>query len=256
MATTVTGNALALITNDQTQELTFTFLSPVAAFGFNFGGTELEWQLQAYSVAGSLLDELTIPVFGSSNDGEWFGIAAAGIAWARLYNPAFDVASNTGSLDYVVLDNFTYASAVPEPSTFMLIALGLAGLALRFRHQRSNRAGKEAVMKSVVAILVVLITAVGFVPQASAVALSTTNPEYSVVVSTTQTGINQWRFDYTVTNHEDTGLNYWLDGWNYYGFSQGFAGFHIEIPQNAVVYPRPNLMRINPFGGHNGPIIA
>jgi hypothetical protein len=134
----VTGNSLALTSNDRTEEITFNFLSPVNAFGFNFGGADLEWRLIAYSAADTILDELTISPFGGSNNGEWFGISVPGIASTRLYNTAFDIGSDTGTPDYVVIDNFTYVSAVPEPSTFMLISLGLAGLGFGCRQQRNR----------------------------------------------------------------------------------------------------------------------
>lgn len=127
------GNSVALTSNDRTQEIIFNFLSPVTAFGFNLGGADLEWRLIAYSTSNAILGDMLITPFGSSNSGEWFGILAPGIASAILYNTAFDVANNTGTTDYVVLDNLTYATSVPEPATFMLMSLGLAGLGFRRR---------------------------------------------------------------------------------------------------------------------------
>jgi hypothetical protein len=133
----VTGNSLALTTNDRTQEITFNFAAPVDAFGFNFGGADLDWHLIAYSATSTVLDAFNIAPFGSSNNGEWFGIAAPGIASAKLYNTAFDITGNTGTLDYVVIDNFTYAEPIPEPATILLVGTGLAGLAAARR--RKNR---------------------------------------------------------------------------------------------------------------------
>ena len=121
----VTGNGMALTSNDRTQSVTFNFLSPVDAFGFNLGGTDLEWHLAAYSSTGTILDELSIPSYSDSNMGEWFGISAPGIVSARLFNTAFNIGSNQGTVDYVVLDNFTYVSAVPEPGTFILMGVGI-----------------------------------------------------------------------------------------------------------------------------------
>jgi len=132
----VTGNSLALTTNDQTQEITFNFAAPVEAFGFNFGGVDSSWHLVAYSAASTVLDEFSIAPFGSSNNGEWFGIAGPGIASVQLYNTAFDIASNTGTLDYVVIDNLTYAAPIPEPATILLFSTGLAGLAAGRRKMR------------------------------------------------------------------------------------------------------------------------
>lgn len=126
----VTGNSLALTTNDLTQQLTLSFLSPVTAFGFNFGGADVAWRLSAYSAAGALLDEQLISPFGNSNDGAWFGISAPGISSARLHNTAFDIGAGTGTPDYVVIDNVTVVRAIPEPATTLLMGLNLAGLCL------------------------------------------------------------------------------------------------------------------------------
>lgn len=133
-----TGNSLTLTTNDRTQAIEFDFASPVDAFGFNFGGTNETWHLIAYGAGGTILEELDLPVLDTGNDGDWRGIAAAGIVSAKLYNTAFDVGTDSGSLDYVVLDNFTYLAApVPEPETYalMLAGLGLVGLITRRRAQ-------------------------------------------------------------------------------------------------------------------------
>jgi hypothetical protein len=134
----VTGNSMALTSNDRTEEVVFNFLSPVDAFAFNFGGADLEWRLIAYSVTNTILDELTISPFGNSNNGEWFGISTAGIVSARLYNPAFDVGSNSGSTDYVIIDNFTYVESVPEPATILLMCLGLLGILATSMRRRGN----------------------------------------------------------------------------------------------------------------------
>ena len=132
----MTGKCMALTSNDRTQEVTFTFSTPVDAFGFNLGGTDSPWHLVAYSAANDIVGERTIAPFGNSNNGEWFGIASSGITAARLYNTEFDVLNNTGITDYVVLDNFTYATPVPEPSTCILTGLGLVGLSLSARKRR------------------------------------------------------------------------------------------------------------------------
>ncbi len=126
----VSGNSMALTSNDRTEEIRFDFSSPVDAFGVNLGGLDFEWHLVAYSSSNAILDDLIITPFGSSNDGEWFGISTPGIASAILYNTAYNASNDTGTPDYIVLDNFTYATSVPEPVMLVLMSLGLAGLGI------------------------------------------------------------------------------------------------------------------------------
>lgn len=110
----------------------FDFATTVTAFGFNWGAADFDWTLSAYDSADNLLDSQVIaPTFGS-NAQEFFGIAAAGIAYATL---------STNSGDYVFIDNFTYAGDggvdVPVPASAPLALLMLAGLAgVRRRAQR------------------------------------------------------------------------------------------------------------------------
>lgn len=122
----VTGKALALTTNDSVKEVVFAFTGLVDAFGFNIGGTDVaDWQLVAYSATGATLESLSVPVLNDGNNGNYLGIAMPGIASARL--------SNSGSEDYVVLDNFTYVKQIPEPFSLALIGIGIAGIAYRQR---------------------------------------------------------------------------------------------------------------------------
>lgn len=137
----VTGNSLALTTNDRTQEIEFAFAAPVDAFGFNFGGTNATWHLVAYGAGDAVLGELDLPQIDVANDGDWRGIAAPGIVSARLYNTAFDIGADSGSLDYILLDNFTYqAAAVPEPEAYALMLAGLCLVGL-IAHRREPRFG-------------------------------------------------------------------------------------------------------------------
>lgn len=102
----------------------FDFATTVSAFGFNWGAADFNWTLAAYDSADNLLDSQVIAPTYSSNAQEFFGIAAAGIAYATLM---------TGSGDYVFIDNFTYSSSggvdVPAPASALLALFALAGLA-------------------------------------------------------------------------------------------------------------------------------
>lgn len=100
----------------------FDFAVAVSAFAFNWGAADYVWQLSAYDAANNLLDSLALTPTLSSNAGEYFGIAANGIAYATLI---------TGSGDYVFIDNFTSApvAAVPLPASVLLMLAGLGALA-------------------------------------------------------------------------------------------------------------------------------
>lgn len=76
------------------------------------------------------------PTHGS-NAGEFFGIAAAGIARAEL------VSSNFSFRDWVFIDNLTFVRgrvAVPEPGTLALFGAGLLGLVAVRRRAGIGRA--------------------------------------------------------------------------------------------------------------------
>lgn len=104
--------------------LTFTFAKPVSSLGFLWGASDSSWTLRAYGSDNNLLESFTLPVTGSSNDGEFYGLSDAGIASATL--------TTDGYGDWVFVDNFTYAgdgsASVPEPSTLLLLGAGLAGV--------------------------------------------------------------------------------------------------------------------------------
>ena len=126
------GNALT----DQRwafEELYFDFDAAVEGFGFFYGASDYGWELTAYDAAGGVLETLLLPVLGESNDGDFFGIKASGIARASLRT------ARPGDIkDYIFVDNFTLGaaspvSAVPEPAAWamMIVGFGLSGAALR-----------------------------------------------------------------------------------------------------------------------------
>lgn len=133
----VTGQAIALTTNDRTQSLDLVFATTVDAFGLNIGGTDQIWRLEAYAAGGALIEGMDIPILAAANDGQWYGIAAGGIAGARLFNTAFDVSRDSGTLDYIVVDNVTTASVVPEPGTMALALVALFGCRIVRRRSRT-----------------------------------------------------------------------------------------------------------------------
>ncbi len=101
------------------------FDGTVSAFAFNFGASDSSWLLSAYSATNALLDTLLISPTSSSNAGNYFGLAVAGISYFTL--------TNQGGGDWVFIDDLTFLAdgsmgEVPVPGAALLLLTGLAGL--------------------------------------------------------------------------------------------------------------------------------
>jgi hypothetical protein len=119
----------------------FDFATPVNAFGFNWGASDNDWLLSAFDSGGGLIETLTVPKVFSSNAGEYFGIAASGIAFATLVDQKDRIAEG----DYVFIDNFTYVKqqvSVPEPSS--VLGLGLLGFGAFFKRKFNQKQKQDS----------------------------------------------------------------------------------------------------------------
>jgi hypothetical protein len=107
-------------------DLELVFATSVTAFGFDINALDIDLTMELYDSGGTLLDSFLIPsqpslgMSGNARRDYWGGSSAAPVARVRLLNST--------QHDFFVLDNVSFVPA-PEPSTVVLLALGLAGLA-------------------------------------------------------------------------------------------------------------------------------
>ncbi|MFC1750193.1 hypothetical protein ACFL2V_15440 [Pseudomonadota bacterium] len=115
------------------QKLKIDFATGADAFAFNFGASNEDWLLEAFDVASGLLESYLLPQTWWNNNGEYFGIAAAGISFVTLTQLTHTTDANA---DHILLDNFAYVAAdIPSPAPIALLLLGLAGMAMVSRRK-------------------------------------------------------------------------------------------------------------------------
>jgi len=111
--------------------MTFTFATPMTAFGFNYGATDDPWTLSAYDAGSNLLASATVPPIGASNAGEFIGLATtnASIAFATFVDDG-----GIWFPDWIAIDNFKYTEVpwvtVSNPAPVVVISLGVPGVQL------------------------------------------------------------------------------------------------------------------------------
>ncbi len=125
------GNGTFIGTNLPNETLTITFTgAPVTAVGGNFWATNISDVFQAQPVTVTLSNGTTTS----------FTPTSATVSSYRGFTSTLAITSLTLSSTaavYAGMDNFTVGSAVPEPTSYMLFALGLGGLLLARRRQAS-----------------------------------------------------------------------------------------------------------------------
>lgn len=127
-------------------QLRVNFATPVDAFAFNWGAADNQWLLSAFDAANNLLEATLIPAVFSSNAGDFFGVAAAEIAFFTLV----DQKNSAVNGDFVFIDGFTYRVGedgpipVSEPGTLGVLAMGLALFAIAARRRKAGLLGGSA----------------------------------------------------------------------------------------------------------------
>lgn len=138
------GGTSNCLVNEDSQSLTFTFTSPISAFGFDLGAVNFDSALTAYDSLNQVLEVVTVPdqvTGGSFPYAGFWGINAGSAVIDHFTMQA--VISDIYGGDVWVVDNVTYATGsesnpVPEPSTLLLLGTGLLTVAARRRRaQRS-----------------------------------------------------------------------------------------------------------------------
>lgn len=98
-----TTGARYLTNGSATKVFSINFPSPVSAFGFNFGASDITWTMTAYDAAGNVVETMAIPATRGSNSGNYFGLSAPGIASVYLQQGA-----GLRLTDLVYLDNLRF----------------------------------------------------------------------------------------------------------------------------------------------------
>jgi hypothetical protein len=130
----MTGNYLSNQFNGGA--FTISFAKPVSAFGFNWGAADQPWTMSLFGVNNTLLETIDIAAQIDPYAGLIGGVNLSGIT-----SVVFTDLSSYG-FDYILLDNLQYVQAnvveVPEPSSMLLLGLGLVALVVAVRRKRKN----------------------------------------------------------------------------------------------------------------------
>lgn len=136
--TTGNGHLSNLTNSGSVQSFRFDFSAKSTAFGFNFGGHDIDWLLQGFDSAGNVLEQLLINPLGGVHSGEYFGLySTIDFKFATL------TILNKSASDLVFIDNFTVVSGaqpspVPVPPALPMIAAALLSLAgVRFSRAKT-----------------------------------------------------------------------------------------------------------------------
>jgi len=115
------------IKNTSGQNYIFDFSTAISAFGWNWGAADQGgWKISLFDNGNQLISSYDIAAQTSANGyANFYGATGVNISRVTLAN------STAG--DYAMIDNLHYvkSSSVPEPSTLVIFAIGIIGLASR-----------------------------------------------------------------------------------------------------------------------------
>jgi hypothetical protein len=100
------------VTHPLASSIRFNFTVPTSGFAFNFGATNVIWELKAYDSTNQLLGSVNVPEIIASNLGEYIGLRFAGsrISYATFIQP-------NNSSDWIFIDNFVFFSGPAAADT-------------------------------------------------------------------------------------------------------------------------------------------
>lgn len=101
-------------------EASLSFNEGVSAVAFNLGAFNTNWIIEAFSETGSLIDTLNI-------NSACCGMNVFGFSGLDIWSLEFTALGT----DTIVMDELRYVSSVPEPSTFILMMMGIALITFR-----------------------------------------------------------------------------------------------------------------------------
>lgn len=114
----IDGTTVANLRVSSTSTVTFTFDSPITAFGADFGSIN-DFELRTQATTGS---DIVVPPVTPVSAIQFFGFTSDTAFTSLVFESA------APNADGFAVDNISIGTAVPEPATWAMMLLGLFGL--------------------------------------------------------------------------------------------------------------------------------